>query len=177
MKVKKSGWCHNLVLQGEPLGEFLRQLLILGLVFLIFAHFVYIAHWQNSYVEALCLCVVNDLATNNHTGLLYTIFIFILTGNSDLTINQPKSSAAALLGWNSLASVLSVSPLLCSGLLQVNSWGYSSCSGLSMCVLPALCFAPLITPSRPRPCSTIPIFHLLLLRSFPLISITFSSGL
>ena len=176
MKVKKSGRCHNLVLQGESLGEFLRQLLFLGLVFLIFAHFVYIAHWQNSYVEALCLCVVNDLATNNHTGF-HTIFIFLLTGNSDLTINQPKSSAAALLGWNSLASALSVSPLLCSGLLQVNSWGYSSCSGLSMCVLPALCFAPLITPSRPRPCSTIPIFHLLLLRSFPLISITFSSGL
>ena len=54
---------------------------------------------------------------------MYTIFILLLTSNSDLTINQPKSSDAALLGWNSLASALSVSPLLRSGLLQVNSRG------------------------------------------------------
>ena len=127
-------------------------------------------------MEALCLCVVNDLATNNRTGLMYNIFIFLLTGNSDLIINQPKSSAAALLGWNSLASLLSVSPLLRSGLLQVNSRGYSSCSGLSMSVFPAFSCAPLITPSRPwirR--STAPIFHLPPLPSFPLIGITSSS--
>ena len=35
--------------------------------------------------------VVNDLATNNHTGLMYTIFIFLLTSSSNLSINQPKS--------------------------------------------------------------------------------------
>ena len=34
--------------------------------------------------------VINDLATNSHTGLMYT-FILLLTCNSDLTINQPKS--------------------------------------------------------------------------------------
>ena len=54
---------------------------------------------------------------------MYTIFILLLTSNSDLTINQPKSSDAALLGWNSLTSSLSVSPLVRSGLLQVNSRG------------------------------------------------------
>ena len=71
-----------------------------------------------------------------------------------------------------LASLL----LLCSGLLQVNSRGYSSCSGLSMCVFPALSCAPLITPFRPRiRCSTTPIFHLPLLHSSPLISIMSSS--
>ena len=35
--------------------------------------------------------VVNDLATNNNTGLMYTIFTLLLTSNSDLAINQPKS--------------------------------------------------------------------------------------
>ena len=35
--------------------------------------------------------VVNDLPTNNNTGLMYTIFTILLTSNSDLTINQPKS--------------------------------------------------------------------------------------
>ena len=74
-------------------------------------------------MEALCIDVVNDLATNNYTGLRYSNFILLLTSNSDLTINQPKSSDAALLGWNSLASALSVSPLLRSGLLQVYSRG------------------------------------------------------
>ena len=34
--------------------------------------------------------VVNDLATNNHTGLMYIIFIFLLTSSSNLSINQPK---------------------------------------------------------------------------------------
>ena len=52
---------------------------------------------------------------------MYSTFILLLTSNFDLTINQPKSSAAALLGWNSLALAPSVSPLLCSGLLQVNA--------------------------------------------------------
>ena len=33
--------------------------------------------------------VVNDLPTN--TGLMYSIFTILLTNNSDLTINQPKS--------------------------------------------------------------------------------------
>ena len=35
--------------------------------------------------------VVNDLVTNNNTGLMYAIFTLLLTSNSDLTINQPKS--------------------------------------------------------------------------------------
>ena len=35
--------------------------------------------------------VVNDLATNNNTGLMYTIFTLLLTSNSVLTINLPKS--------------------------------------------------------------------------------------
>ena len=35
--------------------------------------------------------VVNDLATNNNTDLMYTIFTVLLTSNSDLAINQPKS--------------------------------------------------------------------------------------
>ena len=35
--------------------------------------------------------VVNDLATNNNTDLMYTIFTLLLTSNSDLAINQPKS--------------------------------------------------------------------------------------
>ena len=35
--------------------------------------------------------VVNDLATKYHTGLVYSIFTILLTSNSDLTINQPKS--------------------------------------------------------------------------------------
>ena len=35
--------------------------------------------------------VVNDLVTNNNTGLMYAIFTHLLTSNSDLTINQPKS--------------------------------------------------------------------------------------
>ena len=52
---------------------------------------------------------------------MYTIFIPLLTSNSDLTINQPTSSAVALLGWNSLALAPSVSPILCSGLLHVNA--------------------------------------------------------
>ena len=34
--------------------------------------------------------VVNDLATNNNTDLMYTIFTLLLTSNSDLAINQPK---------------------------------------------------------------------------------------
>ena len=38
--------------------------------------------WVNGHV-------VNDLPTN--TGLMYSIFTFLLTRNSDLTINQPKS--------------------------------------------------------------------------------------
>ena len=36
--------------------------------------------------------VVNDIATNNHTGLWYIIFIFLLTSSSNLSINQPKLS-------------------------------------------------------------------------------------
>ena len=35
--------------------------------------------------------VVNDLATNSNTDLTYTIFTLLLTSNSDLAINQPKS--------------------------------------------------------------------------------------
>ena len=35
--------------------------------------------------------VVNDLATNNNTDLMYTIFTLLLTSNSDLAINRPKS--------------------------------------------------------------------------------------
>ena len=35
--------------------------------------------------------VVNDLVTNNNIGLMYAIFTHLLTSNSDLTINQPKS--------------------------------------------------------------------------------------
>ena len=38
--------------------------------------------WLNGHV-------VNDLPTN--TGLMYSIFTILLTSNSDLTINQPKS--------------------------------------------------------------------------------------
>ena len=34
--------------------------------------------------------VVNDLATNNNTDLMYTIFTLLLTSNSDLAINQHK---------------------------------------------------------------------------------------
>ena len=34
--------------------------------------------------------VVNDIATNNHTGLWYIIFIFLLNSSSNLSINQPK---------------------------------------------------------------------------------------
>ena len=35
--------------------------------------------------------VLNDLATKYDTGLMYSIFTILLTSNSDLTINQPKS--------------------------------------------------------------------------------------
>ena len=67
--------------------------------FFTYLHILFTSRiWQNSHVEVLCLCVVNDLATNNHTGLMYSTFVLLLTSNSDLTINQPKSSAAALLG-------------------------------------------------------------------------------
>ena len=67
--------------------------------FFTYLHILFTSRiWQNSHVEALCLCVVNDLATNNHTGLMYSTFVLLLTSNSDLTINQPKSSAAALPG-------------------------------------------------------------------------------
>ena len=176
MKVNKSGRSHNLVPGRIPWGNFRGNRSSWG-SFFTSLHILFTSRiWQNSYVEALCLCVVNDLATNNHTGLMYSTFVLLLTSNSDLTINQPKSSAAALPGLNSLASAPCVSPLLCSGPLQVNSRGYSSCSGLSMCVFPALSCAPLITPFRPRiRCSTTPIFHLPLLHSSSLISITSSS--
>ena len=35
--------------------------------------------------------VVNDLSTKYHTGLVYSIFTILLTSNSYLTIDQPKS--------------------------------------------------------------------------------------
>ena len=78
-------------------------------------------------------------AATAHLGVRFPrIFCIFCLYRSHLTVNQPKSSAAALLGWNSLVSALSVSPLLRSGLLQVNSRGYSSCSGLSMSVFSTL---------------------------------------
>ena len=135
MKVNKSGTCHNLVpAWANPLGEFPRQPLILELVFhVIFEYFVYIAHLTKFTRGSSFLGVVNDLATNSHTGLMYIILF-----SYSLITPISKSSAAALLGWNSLALALSVSPLLRSGLFQVNSRGYSSCSGLSVCVFSAL---------------------------------------
>ena len=84
-----------------------------------------------------------------------------------------RASVPALLGWNSLAFALSVSPLPSTGLSLVNSRGYNSCSGLSKYDFPALSRAPLTTPSHPWiSCFTVPIFHFPLLRSSPLISTT-----
>ena len=54
-------------------------------------HCSVVPSWYSVCPGRVAAVVANDLATNNHSDLMYSIFILLLTSNCELTINQPKS--------------------------------------------------------------------------------------